>query len=168
MGHLPYGANLDLCCDVSGLWNVGTSLTASSRPSGSWHCPGEGSLWVYSKDSVRDGGSGHTLNSAFVPHGVAVKQLSVGRLRLGIGRGVTEGWWLEQGLMPPEPLQIARRCTHVTLMPGLPATPPKPRKAPTGAGLSESGRDVDVASIWKRAVVTHLPLKISLQPLNHI
>lgn len=74
---------------VSGLWNVGTSPTASSRPSGSWHCPGEGSLWVYSKDSVRDGGSGHTLNSALVPHGVAVKQLSVGRLRLGIGRGVT-------------------------------------------------------------------------------
>ena len=41
-----------------------------------------------------------------------------------------------------------------------PSHTPKPKKVPTGAGLSRSGRDGDAASIWKTATMTHLPLKV--------
>lgn len=42
VGHLPYGANLDLCCDGARVVERGDFLEAYSRSFGSWHCPAEG------------------------------------------------------------------------------------------------------------------------------
>ena len=54
VGRLPCGAKLDLCCDGAQAVENGDFLEAYSRSFGSWLCPGEGSLWIFSKESLKD------------------------------------------------------------------------------------------------------------------
>lgn len=90
----PFGARedgtvspMDLCSDGAWSRECGGLPGAFHQAHGQWYRPREGTLWAFSKESLRDGESRHTLNSASVPRGVAVRPpCSMGRRRLETGR----------------------------------------------------------------------------------